>query len=75
MDSQFSIGSPNLSFVPIGQRTKNLSYVKGRIEFEAFGQEIDQVEPTRIQTIRRVTFPTEPGGALFHESRHSAEAR
>jgi hypothetical protein len=48
MHDQFSIGVPNLSSSPFGQRVKNLSYRLARVEFESFWQDIGQVETARI---------------------------
>jgi hypothetical protein len=45
---QLSIGAPNLSSSPFGQRVKNLSYIIVRVEFESFWKDIDQVETARI---------------------------
>jgi hypothetical protein len=56
MDPQFSIGSPNLSSAPIGQRAKNLSYTKARVEFEPFWQDIDYVEAAGIPNYRKHHF-------------------
>jgi hypothetical protein len=56
MDSQFSIGSPNMISAPIGYLAKNLSYIKARVEFESFWQDIDQVEAAGIPNYRKHHF-------------------
>jgi hypothetical protein len=56
MHNQFSIGAPNLSFSPFGQRAKNLSYIVARVESESFWQDINQVKLPGFQTIVGITF-------------------
>jgi hypothetical protein len=48
MHNQFSIGAPNLSFSPFGERVKNLSDIVARAEFESFWQDIDEMETARV---------------------------
>jgi hypothetical protein len=56
MDLPFSIGSPNLISAPIGQRAKNLSYIKAHVESEPFWQDIDQLKAAGIPNYRKHYF-------------------